>query len=201
MCQSRSAMNRRDLLLGGALLLVACETVPPPRPTFPDIRFTQKPPLRIDAAGLDIERAYRATLQAPNVEHLFPVTPERAMENWARDRLQPVGTSRRVRVRILDASVKEIELPKTPGVRGAFTTDQAQRYDATAEMTVDLMGERGFPERSVAAKASRSRTVPENITPNDRERVWYELTQALMTDLDAELERQIRANFGFYLQS
>jgi hypothetical protein len=194
-------MHRRDFLLASALLVVACETSPPPRPAFPDIRFTAKPPLRIDAAGVDIVRVFRPSLQAPQVEHLFPVTPERAMENWALDRLQPVGTSRRVRVRIIDASVKETELPRTSGVRGAFTTDQAQRYDANAEMTVDLMGERGFPERSISAKASRSRSVPEKITPNDREQVWYELTEALMADLDAELERQIRANFGFYLMS
>jgi hypothetical protein len=194
-------MNRRDFLLAGALLLGACETTPPPRPTYPDIRFTDAPPLRIDAATVEIVRQFRPTLQPPQVEHLFPVPPERAMENWALDRLQPTGTTRRLRVRIIDASVKETELPRTSGVRGAFTTDQAQRYDATAEMTVDLLGERGFAERTVAAKASRSRSVPEDITPNEREHVWYELTQALMADLDAELERQIRANFGFYLQS
>jgi hypothetical protein len=192
-------MHRRDFLLSAALLLVACESTPQ-RPTFADIRFTDEPPIRIDAAGVDIERVFRSTLQAPFVEHLFPVTPERAMESWARDRLQATGTNRRVRVRIIDASVKEIELPRTTGISGAFTTDQAQRYDATAEMSVDLMSDRGFPERSVSAKASRSRSVAENITPNDRERVWYELTRALMADLDAELERQIRSNFGFYVQ-
>jgi hypothetical protein len=193
-------MHRRDFLLSAALLLVACESTPPQRPTFADIRFTDQPPIRIDAAGVDIERVFRSTLQAPYVEHLFPVTPERAMESWARDRLQASGTDRRVRVRIIDASVKEVELPRTTGISGAFTTDQAQRYDATAEMSVDLMNDRGFPERSVSAKASRSRSVPENITPNDRERAWYELTRALMADLDAELERQIRANFNFYVQ-
>jgi hypothetical protein len=193
-------MHRRDFLLSTALLLVACESAPPQRPTFADIRFTDQPPIRIDAAGVDIERVFRSTLQAPYVEHLFPVTPERAMESWARDRLQASGTDRRVRVRIIDASVKEVELPRTTGISGAFTTDQAQRYDATAEMSVDLMNDRGFPERSVSAKASRSRSVPENITPNDRERAWYELTRALMADLDAELERQIRANFNFYVQ-
>lgn len=194
-------MNRRIFLVASAAILAGCETTPPPRPVFPDIRFTGKPPLRIDAAALDVERVFRSTLQTPQVEHLFPVSPEQAMEQWARDRLQPVGTTRRIRVRILDASVKEIELPRTPGLRGAFTTDQAQRYDATAELTVDLMGERGFPERSITAKAFRSRTVPENITPNDRERIWYELTEALMADLDTELEKQIRANFGFYVMS
>lgn len=194
-------MTRRALLLAAVatLALAACET-PPLRPVFADIRFTDKPPLRIDAAAVDVERQFRPTLGPPNVEHLFPVPPERAMENWARDRLQPVGTSRRLRVRIVDASVKEVELPRTQGVRGAFTTEQAQRYEAAVEMAVDLMGERGFPERAVTAKASRSRTVAENITPNQRETVWYELTRELMAALDAELERQIRGNFGFYIQ-
>ena len=39
-----------------------------------------------------------------------------------------LGTARRARVRIIDASVKEVELPKTQGLTGAFTTDQAERY-------------------------------------------------------------------------
>jgi hypothetical protein len=195
-------MKRRAFFVAGlaALTLAACESKPPPRPTFADIRFTERPPMRIDAAAVDIERQFRPTLRPPNVEHLFPVSPERAMENWARDRLQATGTSRRVRVRIVDASVREVELPRTGGVRGAFTTDQAQRYDATVEMSVDIMGERGFAERSVTAKAARSRSVPENITPNDRELVWYQLTKELMADLDIELERQIRSNFGFLVQ-
>ncbi len=195
-------MKRRAFLLAGAaaLTLAACESSPPPRPTFPDIRFTERPPMRIDAAAVDIERQFRPTLRPPNVEHLFPVSPERAMENWARDRLQATGTGRRVRVRIVDASVREVELPRTGGVRGAFTTDQAQRYDATVEMSVDVMGDRGFAERSVTAKAARSRSVPEDITPNDRGKVWYELTKELMADLDVELERQIRSNFGFLVQ-
>ena len=195
-------MNRRAFLLAGAaaLTLAACESTPPPRPTFADIHFTERPPMRIDAAAVDIERQFRPTLRPPNVEHLFPVSPERAMENWARDRLQATGTSRRVRVRIVDASVREVELPRTGGMRGAFTTDQAQRYDATVEMSVDIMGDRGFAERSVTAKAARSRSVPENITPNDREMAWYQLTKELMADLDVELERQIRSNFGFLVQ-
>jgi hypothetical protein len=195
-------MTRRDFLLAGAatLALAGCET-PPPRPVFPDIRFTERPPMRVDVAAVDIERQFRPTLRAPNVEHLFPIPPERAMENWARDRLQAVGTgARRLRVRIIDAEVREVELPRTGGVRGAFTTDQAQRYDAAVEMSLDLMGERGFAERSVTAKAVRSRSVPENITPNQRETVWYELTKEVMADLDVELERQIRNNFGFYVQ-
>ena len=51
------------------------------------------------------------------------------MMNWVHDRLEATGTTRRARARIIDASVKESELPRTKGLTGAFTTDQAQRWD------------------------------------------------------------------------
>jgi hypothetical protein len=193
--------RRHAFLLAFVLLgaLAGCET-PATKPSFPDIRFTDQPLLRLDVASVDIQDDFHPSFRSPNVEHLFPVSPEHAMENWARDRLQATGTTRRARVRIIDASVKETELPRTKGLSGAFTTDQAERYDATAEMSIDLLNDRGFVDRTVSAKVARSQSVVEGITPNQRDEVWYAMTKALMADLDQELERQMRANFTFYLQ-
>jgi hypothetical protein len=187
------------LALAVVLLVAGCAPTPQ-RPTFPDIRFTERPAMRVDAMSVDVIREFRASLQPPFVDHLFPVTPERALENWARDRLQPSGTTRRLQARITDASVRETELPRTPGIRGTFTTDQAQRYDAQVAMTVDLLDDNGNPQRTVSAKAARSQTVPEGISPVDRDRVWYDLTRAVMTEFDQEMERQIRTNFGYLVQ-
>jgi hypothetical protein len=194
-------MNRsvKRAILLGLLLLVACET-PATKPSFSDIRFTDEPLLRLDVAAVDIQDDFHPSFHAPNVEHLFPVSPEHAMENWARDRLQATGTLRRARVRIIDASVKETELPRTKGLTGAFTTDQAERYDATVEMSIDLINDRGYVDRTISAKAARSQSVAEGITPNQRDEAWYALTKDLMAELDRELERQMRANFTFYIQ-
>jgi hypothetical protein len=194
-------MNRsvKHAVLLGLLFLAACET-PATQPSFPDLHFTSQPRLRLDAAAIDVQDDFHASFRAPNVEHLLPVSPEHAMMNWVRDRLEATGTTRRVRVRIIDASVKESDLPRTKGLTGAFTTDQAQRYDATAEMAVDILNERGFPERTVTAKATRSQSVAEGITPNQRDQAWYALTKDLMAELDRELERQMRVNFTFYVQ-
>ena len=49
-------------------------------------------------------------------------------------------------------------------------------------------GQRG----EVMAEATRSRTVPEKITLNDRDKVWFEITEALIRDLDKELDAAIR---------
>src|SRR6266853_1217150 len=148
-------MNRfvKHAALLGLVLLVACET-PATQPSFPDIHFASQPRLRLDVVAVDLQDDFHASFHAPNVEHLFPVSPEHAMVNWVHDRLEATGTTRRARARIIDASVKE----------------------------------------------TRSQSVAEGITPNQRDQAWYVLTKDLMAELDRELERQMRANFTFYIQ-
>lgn len=194
-------LSRRSALLAAVLALASCAPSVATRPNFPEIRFTDQPKIRLDVSTVEVERAFRPSLREPQVEHLFPVPPEVAAENWARDRLEAAnpGSPRRARVRILDASVKEVPLKKTDGLRGAFTTDQSERYDATVEMAVDILGERGFAERSVTARAQRSQSVKEGITPNEREQVWYELTRQLMADIDRQLESEMRSNFNYFV--
>jgi hypothetical protein len=180
-------------------MLAGCAS-PPPRPSFADIHFVTKSRLRIDAAAIEVVKDFRPSFKPPEVEHLFPVPPELAIENWVHDRLEAAGAGRRVIVHVLDASVREVVLPKTPGLRGAFTTDQAERYDGAVEVRIDLVNERGFPQRTVTAKATRSQSVAEGITPNQRDQAWYDMTRAMMSDLDQQLEKQIRENFTFYVQ-
>ena len=183
----------------GLLLLVGCETAAT-RPNFPDIRFTSQPRMRVDVAAIDLQNAFHASFRAPNVEHLFPIPPEHAMQNWAEDRIEATGTTRRLRVRIIDASVIESELPRTKGLTGAFTTDQAQRYDAKAAMSIDILDDRGFAESNIEASVSLTRSVPEGLTPNQRDETWYAMTKDLMATLDRQLEQRMREHFNFYVR-
>jgi len=200
MIRAARSLPLLGLALGLALVVVGCDTSPT-QPIFPDIRFTEEPKLRLDVAAIEIVEEFHPTFQQPNVEHLFPVPPQRAMENWVKDRLVAVGKGKKARVRIIDAGVKEVELPKkTTGITATFTTEQAQRYDATVKMAIDILGEHALPERSITAEASRSQSVAEGITPNDRERAWYDMTKQLMASLDAALEQRMRADFALLLQ-
>jgi len=186
------------LVLGAVLALVAGCSSPPPRPTFPDIRFTSEAPIRLDVATLEVRDEYQPSMRTPNVDHLFPVTPAHAAENWARDRLKPTGKAGRVVFILRNASVIETELPKTGGVSGAFTTQAAERYDLTLQATVQIVDAQGLPVRTANVQAQRSQSVLEGITPNDRDRTWYDMTKAAMADFDAQMENEIRNNFGVY---
>jgi hypothetical protein len=87
-------------------------------------------------------------------------------------------------------------------VRGAFTTDQTDRYDASLAARLKVLADRGnLREGEASAWATRSRTVPEGITVNGREQVLFELVESSMNDFNAELDRQIRANLAQFLRS
>jgi hypothetical protein len=196
----RLSMLRLLIVVVAAAAMAACES-PPPRPSFADIHFTEAPAIRLAVGGVDLRNDYKASFQPPSVDHLFPIPPAHALENWAHDRLVPAGGSARALFVIEDASVTEVELKKKEeGVKGAFTTEAAQRYDATVRATLRIVDERGSPVRTVTVKALRSQSVLAGITPNEREQTWYDMTKALMADFDKQMSAEISANFGGYFQ-
>ena len=178
-------------------LLAACST-PPPRPVFPDIRFTTEMPLQLDVASLDVQQAYQMPFRAPNVEHLFPVPPSRALENWARDRLKPVGHAGQAVFTIRNASVIQTELPTQQGITGAFTTQPSERYDLSIQASLTII-ENGLQVRTATVTTTRSQSLLQGITPNDRDRAFYDMTKAAMADFDKQMESEIRNTFGDYL--
>jgi len=195
-------MNRRhftSLLLASAAL-AACSS-PPPRPRFPELTYGHLGLFTFDVERIEIVSEYKASFGSPNVEHMFPTPPEQTLRRWAQDRLAATGKpGRYARFVIQDAKVTESQLPRTAGVRGAFTTDQTQRYDGTLSAVLEIREERAnYRAGTASAWATRARTVPEGITINDREKVWFDLVESMMNDINAELDRQIRANLAQFV--
>lgn len=179
--------------------LAACETTVPPR-AFPDLRYNHLTPIRLDAVRVDVIQQYKSSGTKPNVEHEFPTRPAAVAAQWATDRLTAVGVNNTVRVTIVNGAVVEVPLKRTTGVKGVFTTDQSERYDGTLEIKIEILGPRGRQLASVSSQAKRARTVPENITLAERERVWFRMTESMMNDLNLSLERQIRQHFSSWLR-
>ena len=176
----------------------ACSSAPPPPPKFADIHFLALPPFRLAVSQIQVETQFQPTFQEPDVEHEFPVPPQRALENWAHDRLQAVGptTGYVARFTIIDASVRESDLKKKEGLKAVFTTQQSERYDGHVAVQLQIINPQGIAERSASAEATVSRSVPEGITLNERDKVWYDMTRDLMADLDRQLQKQVDASFA-----
>ena len=184
---------------GLAAGLGGCET-PVTNTVFPDLTYGHLPPIRLKVARIEVVAAYVSPGARPNVEHLFPVAPAAAAARWLRDRLEATGGRGLVRATVLQGGVVEVPLEKTTGLKGMFTVDQSERYDAVLEVRIRIFREDGSEAAMVTSRAERSRTVAEDITPNAREKIWFAMTEAMLNDLNAQLERQIRTHFTGYLR-
>ncbi len=185
------------LILSG-LALSACATPPSVR-NLDTISYSERPPIRLDVREIEIQRAYQPPNAAPNVDHLFPVPPAAGAQLWAADRLKAAGLLRRARFIVREAPVIEVPLARSGGLTGAFTIEQSERYEARLVAELQILAEDGRVEASVTVEVTHHRSVPENVTLNERVQVWHEMTRNLLDEMDRQLDATITEALTAYL--
>lgn len=184
------------LCLGSGLALASCAP-PPEAPTYPELRFTNEPPLLLLAAQIEIRTFYQPTAD----DAAYPVPPVRALQDWARDRLRANGQGGPARFTIADASATVKNLPLQGGLSGTFTDQVSQQYDIAVDAALEILDTNGVALRSVRITGSRSRTVLQSATANDRARARYDMVRDLMTEFDSQAQARISGGFGQFLIS
>lgn len=186
--------TRMAMIVAATLALGACQTAAPEIQKLPEISFAHKQPINLNIAELRIDPQYQPPGRKPNVEHLMPVSPEGAAVRWAQDRLRPMGAagSGAARMIISDARVVEVPLPVEKGLTGLFKEEQAERYEGFLDISIQILDERSLPIADVVARASRTRSVPQGISLNERDRVLHQLVEDMITDIDNQMDGLIR---------
>jgi hypothetical protein len=180
------------------LALGGCESDLPVQ-KLPELTFSHLPAITLNVVQVSVESEFTVPMTRPHIEHMLPTPPEKAMRRWAADRLRAAGSALSARFLVTDASFTEEELPVQKGIRGAFTVGQSARYEARVAATLEIVDDRGFRRGYARADARRSRTIPENATLNERDRMWFDLVDDVMKDFDRVMERNIRENLGAFV--
>lgn len=198
-------VHRRETKLGkafriataalGLALLAGCASAPQ-EPSFADITFAHLPPIVLNVANIDIRTDYRPSEEKPYIDRELPVDLTETVAGWARDRLKAGGTSGTATFIVEESSMKEVDLKKTEGITGLFTTDQAQKYEGVIKVLVHAENPATGQEGRTEVNASRTQTVAEDATLNDRARTWYGMEDALVKDMNKRLEEGIRRNLA-----
>jgi len=188
------AVSRLVTCLCLVFLATACVQTPPGK-SFPELRYSHLDPIGLAVNSVEVRTVYVSPGKAPNVEHEFPVKPAAAAERWVQDRIRARGGPDRLRATVTKGSVVEVPLKRTTGIRGAFTTDQSERYDGELELRLEIFAPNGTRRAMVSSRATRTRTVAEDVTLSEREDIWFRITEAMMNDLNRALEHQIAKHF------
>lgn len=177
--------------LFSALLLNGCGSTPP-APKYPELTYGHYGIIGLDVASIEFVATYVPPLRPPHVEHQSPVSPIAAMERWTNDRLRAMGRDGVARVVVTTASITETPLKVTGGVRGWFTTDQSARYDAIIAVEIQIRDVGGVQRAYTRAQAERSRTVAEDASLAEREKVLFDLVEATTAEVNTALDGGIR---------
>ncbi len=195
------SVRRLTLALGLVVSMVGLSAcVAPPPPQFPELTYTHLPAITLGVAKIEVVNTSKKSDAALHVESSMPVTPEQAVRNWARDRLRASGVSGVAKVIIENASVTETELARSKGLKGVFTTEQSQRYDADLKVSIRLEGVPRVSEAFAQAEIKRSQTVPEDVSVNVREQALFDLTESVMKDFDPAMAASIRKHLADFIR-
>ena len=185
--------------LFAGMLLTGCAVKTTSAPEV-SLTFMNRPAIHLNVGKIQVVSRYQMPLKPPLVEHLMPVAPGAGVERWAMDILRAVGSGNTAVLTIHDASVTEISLQQKPGLKALLTLDQAQRYDARLRATLEIRDVNGQQRGQVEVEVTRSQTVPENITLNQRTAVWFQMVEGLLADFAAQMELQVRKDLGTFLR-
>jgi hypothetical protein len=100
---------------------------------------------------------------------------------------------------VRDASLVAKDLPRTTGVKGWFTVDQAERYEGKIAIEFKIDGVPGTDHATGIASVSRAQTMPENATINDRDVTWNRMEENMILDLDAGTLRMLQEKMPFLI--
>ena len=189
---------KKITILGAALAVVAC-TLPTPERPMPRFSYTAYPPTNINVGAIEVQGNYQMPMRSPNVEHLMPMPLPQAVTDWARHRFKAVGNAGTMVIRITQAGITGKNLPRTEGVEGWFTVDQAERYDARIIVEFSVEGT-GDKTGSGVVNVTRSQTVAEDASVEDRDAALSHIEELALTDLDASAQKMLQERLAFVLR-
>ena len=150
----------------------------------------------INEVKVDIVSDFSPSFTRPNVEHLFPISLERAARVWATDRLQAVdfASNREAEFIIKDASVTETE----EKAQDIFHKDSL-KYRATLSTVLRVIDANGSTAQT-SIEAWRELGMPIDTPLEQKEKYWHEMVEKLMNDYNAKMQQNIEQYLNMYLK-
>lgn len=177
----------RPMLLSASfalpLLLAGCggdEGVPQ---SFPPLRYNYLAPISLNVANIQTDVRYVPAQGGSNLDTTSPEAPLQALEQMVQDRLVAGGSGGTAIVTINAASLNQVNDTVVGNISLRLTVSSADGR------------QRGFTDANV----TRTRTMPDDTSPDALRAFLYAMTQDLVNAENVELEYQIRQNLPTWL--
>lgn len=190
---------RFALIAALVLPLVSAACIGAGDPNVKQLSYADQPRIELDVAQVEITQAFESADGVPQVDKDFTAHPVTVIKSWANDRLDPDGNARIARLTIRDASAVRTVFETDKTLVGLVTTETGERVDANVDVLLEILDDRGKVLAYASARSERSRMLPENLDWVERQKVYFDMSKALMDDINVSLESSIREHFREYV--
>lgn len=178
--------------------LAACSSSSTTYDPQPAMTFSHIQPVRLLVNDVQVISRFQSPLREPNIEHELKTAPENALRQWAQAKFRPaLSGDHQLRVTIRDASVKKEKIETDSGIVGFFTDEQKFRYTARADVLVEVYRGSALSRLAwIEASAVREMTTPESTSLRDRDDALFEMTEALIQEIDVKTSEATGLHFA-----
>lgn len=180
-----------------ALFLVcSCVSNAPEVKRYNGPQFSGQQPIQLKVNKINVDSEFTPTFTAPNVEHLFPVSIEKAARMWAKDRLKAVdfSTDKEAYFIIRDASVTE-DIEKSGKL---FYKDRIV-YRANLNVVLKITDPDNTGSAQTEIQAWRELVIPADTTIEEKEKYWNGMVEKLFDEFNVKMEENIRKFLNMYV--
>lgn len=196
----KSCLTALAVVMFAVMPLTGCTGSPPASAQKPKLTYDYMTPLQLDVVEVQVIESYRPPFRAPNVDHLFPNQPRKALKEMFRNRLAPAGSTNTMRVFIEEASVVEEPVDEiVSGVQGIFTRETDLRYRATVRINIEILSPDGIRIGGIPLRGERTHEALEGLTVNQREKLWLSMTEKLVQDINRAMTETLKTQMPGFL--
>ena len=165
---------------------------------YSEPRFQTKAPIELNVEKIDITSEFVPSFTRPNVEHLFPVSIEKAAKMWADDRLKADGFSsdRIAEYIIKDASVTE-EVEKSE----EFLQKDRIKYRANLSVVLKVTDKSNLSAAETTIDAWRELRMPVDTKIAEKEKYWNDMVYKLFDEFNRRMEQNINEYLNMYVKN
>lgn len=189
-------MHRKFLAFALVVILAACAEEPVAiQPLTLDYTRYGK----ISLAVKSLEFTNRASMvQSKGADYFARFQPQLAdaVYRWGVDRLQASGHQGNAILVIQNAELSRQILPKHDDIGSWFTRQQGERWNGSVSAELRVQGADGNFTGKAIATVSRSTTLPEDPTENEKQGAYRRLLLGMLDDLNTQMDQAIREHLN-----
>lgn len=165
---------------------------------YSEPRFQTSAPIELNVEKVEIVSEFIPSFTRPNVEHLFPVSIEKAAKLWAEDRLKADGfSSNRIAEFIIkDASVTE-EVEKSE----ELLQKDRLKYRANLSVVLKITDKSNMSAAETSIDAWRELRIPVDTKIAEKEKYWNDMVYKLFDEFNRRMEGNINEYLNMYVKN